>query len=289
MKELLPRIYEGVLETDVIMDCEDNLFKEFDSEYQKLLNDQHIDTLSISGIEDFERRLSIIPDTATESLDFRRERIKNRLTTIPPFTISFLYAKLNNIIGVGKWEGYIDYPNYTLYIESSAENQQWFMETLITINSIKPANIVFINKPFVANDIEATEQISADELKYNYKLGTSWVLGAKPFISLSDMGVIKMANISSIKEDFLEGIANSGLDLITAVKLNGTYTISDITKSVEDNILTISYSIPTDSGLSEIAKVDLLGADNSVLSSANVYVPIVSDTMFKHTFIFKEG
>ena len=36
----------------------------------------------------------------------------------------------------------------------------WFREILVTVNKLKPANIVFINKPSIVEDILVSEKIN---------------------------------------------------------------------------------------------------------------------------------
>ena len=52
-----------------------------------------------------------------------KDRVLNRISTRPPYTLGFLYQKLDELIGPGEWKVTVDYPNYTLYIESAAQNQ----------------------------------------------------------------------------------------------------------------------------------------------------------------------
>ena len=88
--------------------------------------------------------------------------------------------KKDELIGPGLWEVHVDYPNYTLYIESSAQNQNYATEVAFTINRIKPAHIVYVNTPFIRSGLLLSEQIERLIRTYNYKLG-SWALGALPF------------------------------------------------------------------------------------------------------------
>ena len=234
--------------------------------------------------------LNIIPNPSTESIEFRVDRIINRLSMTPPFTFPFLKKKLNEIIGVGKWEAYIDYHNYTLYVESSAVNQIWFHEILVTINRLKPVNIVFTNKPFVAAKIHVSENINLTQVSFNYRVGTTWVLGQKPFTSLENMGVIKMAGVPSIKQEMLNSIAEFTSSDIAKVRVNESLIIADFTiKESTQNIVTIEYQIALESGITEITKVELLDVVDNVLTASLVYVPILESIILKHTIQIKEG
>lgn len=290
LAQYLPNIYEGVLETDTLMDVEDDLFEKLDKQYIKGQANQYILTADEAGIKLFEDMVGIIADPATENIEFRRQRLINRFSTAPPFTFKFLKTRLDAIIGKGAWKAYIDYDNYTLYIESSAENQLWYSELLITITSIKPANIVFISKPFISADILVNETINYGLINYNYKLGTTWVLGQKPFANFEDKGVIKMPGTASIEDALLSDLAVSTASSITSVRINETYVINSFTlKSATNNVVTIEYSVPTSSGLTQINKVELLGANSEVLSTSLIYVPLAELVILKHTIIVEEG
>lgn len=291
VREYIPDIYKGVDEFNEILDVQEKLKLLFLKNCDDVENNQFIETLTLNGIQNYEKILNIISNPANEDLEFRRNRVKNRLTTMPPFTKNFLYDKLNNIIGKDKFNMYIDYDKYTLYIESSADNQNWFIETQITVNSIKPANFVFINKPLISDYVLSSEKINLTSIVHNYKLGTTWILGKSPFSSEEDKGVIKMANISSIQTAFLSDVAISAKDIISSVRINGTKLItgSGLTKTVTGNSLILEYSVTTSDNISEVTLLEFLDSNSNVLTSASVYVPIVSDSVFKHTINFKEG
>ena len=111
----------------------------------------------------WEQIFDIVPNLDTESLGFRRVRVLNRVSTRPPFTLGFLYQKLDELIGAGAWTVRVDYPNYTIYIESSAENQQYAAEVAYTINRTKPAHIVYVNTPYVRTGLLLSETIALSQ------------------------------------------------------------------------------------------------------------------------------
>ena len=206
---------------------EDNILDEAENEKKNLEDNQYVLTANEYGIEQYEDMLDIIPNPAVETLQFRRDRIINRLSMTPPFTFRFLKKKLDEIIGVGKWKAYIDFSTYTLYVESSANNQIWFEEILITMTNLKPANIVFINQPLITQGLVMSGEISYSTMQYNYVLGVSWVLGALPFLSYIDKGAIKLSNVSSLKDDLFQDVATFTASDIATVLLNDSLSISN--------------------------------------------------------------
>ena len=284
----VPQIYKGFTEMEDLIAVEDNILDEAENEKKNLEDNQYVLTANEYGIEQYEDMLDIIPNPAVETLQFRRDRIINRLSMTPPFTFRFLKKKLDEIIGVGKWKAYIDFSTYTLYVESSANNQIWFEEILITMTNLKPANIVFINQPLITQGLVMSEEISYNTMQYNYVLGVSWVLGALPFLSYVDKGAIKLSNVSSLKDDLFQDVAAFTASDIATVLLNDSLSISNfVTKQASANIVDIEYNVLA-SQIQTITNIKLKNSSGDVLSEAVVYVPLLEDVLMKHTITVKE-
>lgn len=290
LKQYLPWLYKDVVEMDALMDTEDSLFSKLMDEYIRGRDNQYILTADEYGIRIFEDIINIVPDPSTETLDFRRQRLISRFRTQPPFTFRWLQGKLNEIIGVGKWNAWVDNENYTLYIESTAENQKWFQEIAITVGNTKPANIIFINRPLVVHDVLTNETINLKELVWNYRLGVSWKLGEKPFISYSDKGVIVLATTPSIQQTLLNKLATFTVAEIAKVRINNSYIVTDFeVKSASANVATVQYYVMPESGITNVTRIELLDSANNVLTRSNVYIPLVLGVNLKHTILVKEG
>lgn len=273
---------------DCLITVEDSLLDNAEAEKTNLEDNQFVLTANEYGIEQYESMLDIIPNPETESLQFRRDRIINRLSMTPPFTFRFLKKKLDGIIGVGRWNAYLDFSTYTLYVESSASNQVWFEEIIITMNNLKPANIVFINQPLITQGLVMSEEISYSTMQYNYVLGVSWVLGALPFLSYIDKGAIKLSNVSSLKDDLFEDVATFTASDIASVTLNDSVVISSfVTKQASSNVVEIEYNVLT-SQVTTITNIKLKNSSGDTLSEAVVYVPLLEDVLMKHTITVKE-
>lgn len=271
-----------------LISSEDSILDNAEAEKKNLENNQFVLTANEYGIEQYENMLGIIPNPATETLQFRRDRIINRSSMTLPFTFRFLKKKLDEIIGVGKWKAYIDFSTYTLYVESSANNQMWFEEIIITMSNIKPANIVFINQPLITQGLVISEEISYSTMEYNYVLGVSWVLGAKPFRSYIDKGAIKLSNVSSLQSSLFNDVANFTASDIASVLLNDSVVISSfVTKQASANLADIEYDVLA-SQVQSITNIKLKNSSGEVLSEAVVYVPLLEDVLMKHTITVKE-
>ena len=287
-RELFPSVYDGVLEISVLSETDDVLLDQALAKLERAQLNQFILTADEETISVYEKMFSILANPATETLQFRRERILNRMSLQPPFTMRWLQNKLDEIIGVGKWNAYVDYANRTLYIESFVVNQQWFNELRITINRIKPCNLVFVNKPLIMADVVANETIVSATQHYNYILG-QWQLGQQPFATTDSEEVIKLPIVKSINPNLLADIASFSATDVVAVRLNGSVKLSDFTTKAGQGTTTIVEYEVKPAQASEITQIELLGTGDRVLTASAVYIPVTEAVICKHAINFKEG
>ena len=287
-RELFPSVYNGVLEISVLSETDDVLLDQSLAKLERAQLNQFILTADEETISVYEKMFSILANPTTETLQFRRERILNRMSLQPPFTMRWLQNKLDEIIGVGKWNAYVDYANRTLYIESFVVNQQWFNELRITINRIKPCNLVFVNKPLIMADVVANETIVSATQHYNYILG-QWQLGQEPFATTDSEEVIKLPIVKSINPNLLADIASFSATDVVAVRLNGSVKLSDFTTKAGQGATTIVEYEVKRAQASEITQIELLGTGDRVLTASAVYIPVTEAVICKHAINFKEG
>lgn len=284
---LLPPWYRRILDYQEICQTEEAQFEALGEEISAVADNFFFQTMDEGAVSQWEQIFRIIPNPSTESLDFRRARVLNRISTRPPFTLGFLYQKLDELIGPGEWTVTVDYANYTLYIESSAENQQYATEVSYTINQIKPAHIVFVNTPYTKSGVLLSETIELSERVFHYRLG-AWGLGVTPFATEQGQGVIKMPSTPSIQPALLAGTANFISGDVASARINGTITIGELAKSVSGSTLTVTYTVPmgqTDA----VTQAELLDGEGNVLTSSAVYVPVTAQTILKHVIPVAEG
>lgn len=285
--ELLPPWYREILDYQQICQTEQGQFEALADEVVGVADNFFFQTMDENAVSQWEQIFGIVPDPSTEPLEFRRVRVLNRVSTRPPFTLGFLYQKLDELIGPGEWTVTVDYPNYTIYIESSALDQQYATEVAYTINRIKPAHIVYINTPYVRTGLLLSETIELSQRIFHYKLG-SWGLGVEPFATEQGQGVIKMPATPSIQAALLEGTANFVSGDIAKARINGAIEIPELNKSVEGSTLTLTYTV-AQSQTGEITSVELLDASGAVLTASTVYVPVSGSTIMKHIIPVMEG
>ncbi|WP_054198852.1 putative phage tail protein [Clostridium baratii] len=289
IKPYFPSLYENILEIDNLVKVENDLFENLNSEFDKAIRNEYVVTADKETIKKYETLLRIT-DGDDKELNFRRQRILNRLAMNMPFTIKALKQKLDELIGKGNYNVFVNPDEFSLYVESKILNQVWFNETYITIHKMKPANIIFINKPFIDEKILANEEITLAQREYNYRLGSTWRLGTLPFKSLHQKGAIKLKENKSIQNYFINELKNFALSKIGYIKLNDIKVINEfITKNIVDGKLTLEYAVLKKFGLTEITKVEVYTSDDNLLTSINLYVPIIEDLELKHVINIEEG
>ncbi len=310
MLSLLPPWYREILDYQQICQTEREQMEALADSIQAVADNMFFQTMDEASIYLWEQILNIVPNPQTETLGFRQARVISRLSSRPPFTIWFLYQKLDELIGPGRWSVNMDYPNYTLYIKSAAQNQSYATEVAFTVNRIKPAHIVYVNTPYVESGILLSETISMVRRTFNYLLGSwnlgilpfatdypapipnyrlgQWILGRLPFYTDVPQEIIKMPTTPSIQPLLLSGVANFVSGEIVSARINGTISISDLTKSVSGSVLTINFTVPA-GDFTAITTVELLDASGNLLTSSTVYVPITGATLLEYRIPVAEG
>lgn len=278
-----PRYYEGILETDELIKVENDIWNNLYLLLNKAKNNQFIAYADEDGIYAYEQLFQIVADPETETLEERRFRLLNRIQTLSYYTMIYLRQKLNSLFGENNYEVEMDYLNYTLYVKSNASSSFIYKESIATINKIKPANIVFINVPFIPTTIEVGEEIYQQKWWWNYILGGKWRVGQKPFISVQDLSKLKSEEVQSLTPLMLNKLKTFTGEEIKAVLINDTYKITTfVQKIITGGYLRIQYNIKNWEQIQLITNIKFLDKDDLILSNDPVYIPISSDTMIEH-------
>lgn len=292
--KLLPPWYREVAEYQQICNAEAQQLQTAALATQSIADNFYFQTMNLAGVQMWEQIFNITPNPATETLAFRRARVLNRISMRPPYTLGFLYQKLDELVGPGLWSVEVDYANYALTIEAGAEDQSYWQELAYTVNHIKPAHITYISRPLIRTGILMSEEVRSAHFEWNYYLG-SWALGAEPFADETDVEVVKTANINSIQPAMLNGVANFTSGDVAYVQINGGIDIGTINKAVTPAqyvggaaTLTVSYNVTT-TMTDAVTSVALMDANGNALTSMNVYVPVTETVNLQHTILIQEG
>lgn len=162
----LPKVLQDIIEFQIVnsdLDVELGLLEN----YIKGINTETIvQTASIYGIEKWEKILGIIPDD-TDSLETRRFRINNILTSKLPYTVRWLQKKLSEITGsTTGWTLNINNNDYKITIILSGLDTDLMLEVEKQLRNAIPANIELeIGGPSIAGG--------------NIKVGIAMMYGTK--------------------------------------------------------------------------------------------------------------
>ncbi|KFM94483.1 MAG: putative phage tail protein [Paenibacillus macerans] len=179
----LPAFYGGIEDFIRLAETETIELDLAQGAIDQLFDDQFVETSALQAIKRREQMLGIQADPTRETLEFRRRRILNRYQTKPPFTVRYLQRQLDALVGKGMTIASVDYANRVLTVTANIDNASVFKEVLRTIETIKPANLVYQQNTALEGAVALEEHISAREMTWNYKLDGSWKLGEKPFLT----------------------------------------------------------------------------------------------------------
>ncbi|WP_322390318.1 hypothetical protein, partial [Clostridium perfringens] len=83
---------------------------------------------------------------------------------------------------------------------------------------------------------------------------------------------------------------NHTVDEIHHIRINNILVIEKfITKAIKENNIVIEYAVLKSDIQTEITKVEIMDIDNKVLTTINVYVPVIEDLELKHILKIDEG
>ena len=188
LSKYYPRIYKNILETDNLVFTENKLFDETNTLTTEVEDNQFVLTANSKGLTIYERMLNIIANPLTDTIQFRRERIINRLSTSPPYTLKHLRNVLDQLLGVGNYEIDLVYNDYQFNITTYIGVYGKLDEMLRTLFAILPVNLdkTILNilleevesKLYVAQamDLSIVYTLSSD-LRDNYNLDSELIMG----------------------------------------------------------------------------------------------------------------
>ena len=182
LKKYLPSLYRENKEMEGLMNAEQPIYDEAETDTKFAFSRQFVVTADEKGVEQYEKILGIMP-TATDSLEFRKRRVITRLSTTPPYTLNYLKQQLTTIFGAGNFNAWVDYGKRELYVDSFINNISLFFELETFIAKVKPANMIYIYRSLVLPKVGVSSRYLAGWGKWNYRLDGTWNLGAKPFYS----------------------------------------------------------------------------------------------------------
>lgn len=276
LKNNVPSVYNGIQEMDNIISTEqqeiDNLYAEMKLAY----NRQTVINSDETGIRLYEKLLNINSDIETENLQFRKEKVILQLTNMPPFSFNFLLQQLDKIAGVGNYKAWVDFNNYTLYIQSGASNKLWANELSILLAKIKPANLIYIYIGYSKTDIGIKSETLYKKSEWKYKLNGTWKLGEYPFYV---EGEETKMGVNTVSDFTLNKVTEYIKTLIDNIYINNNevcdsdkFTLFD----VSDNLIQIEFIYPLleKANTKEITNLKIRDTSNNVLVDKDLYISV---------------
>ena len=311
LKKYLPSLYRENKEMEGLMNAEQPIYDEAETDTKFAFSRQFVVTADEKGVEQYEKILGIMP-TATDSLEFRKRRVITRLSTTPPYTLNYLKQQLTTIFGAGNFNAWVDYGKRELYVDSFINNISLFFELETFIAKVKPANMIYIYRSLVLPKVGVSSRYLVGWGKWNYKLDGTWNLGAKPFYSDDTteewnyrldgtwnlgakpfatyyLGEIKMNNQSSITPFTLNYSASKLKEIITKVVINNTITVNSsdfLNFNVSGGRITFDVLVETANILIESVKIY---AGENVIDDATLAVKSGENARIRFEIEYKEA
>ncbi len=311
LKKYLPSLYRENKEIEGLMNAEQPIYDEAETDTKFAFSRQFVVTADEKGVEQYEKILGIMP-TATDSLEFRKRRVITRLSTTPPYTLNYLKQQLTTIFGAGNFNAGVDYGKRELYVDSFINNISLFFELETFIAKVKPANMIYIYRSLVLPKVGVSSRYLAGWGKWNYRLDGTWNLGAEPFYSDDTteewnyrldgtwnlgakpfatyyLGEIKMNNQSSITPFTLNYSASKLKEIITKVVINNTITVNSsdfLNFNVSGGRITFDVLVETVNILIESVKIY---AGENVIDDATLAVKSGENARIRFEIEYKEA
>ena len=126
-----------------IAEIENEEFERLKECNEKDLMDAFIMTASEKSIEIWEKEIYIKYDKVNDTLEFRRQRLINRYTIKPPFTIVWLENQLKSLIGDNLLDMRRDDDVETVFIEANFDSYSLLKEFITTLENTVPLSMLW--------------------------------------------------------------------------------------------------------------------------------------------------
>ena len=141
INEYLPKVLQDIEEFKIINSNLDIELSNINALIKGIQTEAVVQTATEYGISKWEKILGIIP-LDNESLEVRRFRINNILTSKLPYTIRWLQNKLTEIVGSESgWTLNMNYQDYTITIILSGLDTNLMLEVQKQLRNAVPANM----------------------------------------------------------------------------------------------------------------------------------------------------
>lgn len=236
IRDNLPTYYRGFREIDILAEALSYVLGELDSEYQKVLCNQFIQTADAIGIARFEKMLSITPNES-DSLEARRQRVLSKMAVSSLFTYKVLETTLKEMCDNGEYKITSNLDTFFMDLKVRI-GQKGMMDVLYdTLYTMLPAHIGFyIHNHLPAVTEGGTTYALATTIKKSYGIVDAVDAHNNSVLALSP-GLSSSISLRKDIVDSIEDIQASELNLMP-----GLSTSISIMKDVVDQPRHQSYN-----------------------------------------------
>lgn len=139
----LPKYYHDIREIRELCDSMSVEFKQFALENELDLKDFFVLSASEDALTQWEEEIYIKYNKFVDALQFRRDRLINRYTTRPPFTIKWLEIQLKNFLGVNFKSVKRDNDVEMLIIDASFDGYNKYEEIITMLEMSVPLSMLW--------------------------------------------------------------------------------------------------------------------------------------------------
>ena len=200
--EYMPPFLKNIREFNKIFDAEDIELEDLNYNVKKMLTEVIVKMADSYGLDRYEKIYNI--NNTSNNVEVRRINILNKINDILPFTLKWLYNKLEEALGKGNFHIDIDYNNYSIKITIlglSMEIADIYRENL---RQQLPANMVIVFDLQINNNIVIGSTIVQKE--YNTMKVNQDIL--KEYETINEKDYIRAI---SIQKDFITLISNTDI------------------------------------------------------------------------------
>ncbi len=274
--EYLPETLKDVIDLKLLNEDLDIELEQLDGYITGIGKEVIVKSASLYGIEKWEKALGITPKDG-DSLETRRFRVNNLLTSKLPYTYRWLIKKLTQI--TGSPSGYtlnINQNDYAITIVLSGLDTNMMIEVQKQLRNAIPSNMVLEigGPPLVSADIKVGMALRIGtkyKIPSGYGNGGSLIpIGKNKLPPLKDA---KLNGLTFITEDGITNInGTSNRFLLNKVSLlnilrAGTYTLSaELSQSIAANSCQI---ILVDINNNRLATINLWNSNSKTFTIAN--------------------
>jgi len=212
VRKYFPKVYDDVLEINELSATENATLAEANANVEDVINNEFVVTANSKGLEKWEKLLNIVANPATETIEFRRERIINRFSMSQPFTKITLRNQLDILLGEGEYELDIVYNDYLVELVAHTGVFGKLDELLRTLFIMLPANMEMDVTNVLIDDLPKTLYMAAvADTAFEYTLTCDVNLGYTLQNPEKVASVVDSAFELTLTNDVVETLALEGV------------------------------------------------------------------------------